>query len=725
MGRSQIPGMSLKYSLDQSNQDKDLEELRFSRTQSYFDKSRVLHWILIVIFGCVLFLMFHFRQAYIGNLELGKIAQNYVVAQIDFSFPDEEATTILRQEAIRGLGFIYQLDAEQIRDELLIFQKHLFKIEEGQFLEKDSSQELEKFFDNISHFLYESRFVDPTFYARLQKINSPLLKKYPFFSMQLDPNEKQKLPNSWITRALKEIENESKELEEFFTLLKETSWQFQEDQGLTHTAQDEIMQQIQPVQTRVRSGERIIDSGEQVTLRHLAIMKAMKEAINQKRNLAHLSTLFGSLLITLIFIGIVIVYIRENHKDLFLSNRKLALFFTTIIFGFFLAKVVELFLIKDPSRYIDLTQFPLFVPFVAIMIASLMSSRIATFASILTAVVLTMAIAVEPLPFLLINVITALVAILSCRRVKRRKEIFLIASKAWFAAIGVILAFDLYNNSFLNFGFLVDIFSTFIFMGLTAILIVGILPIFEFAFKILTDITLMELMDPSHHLVRRLTIEAPGTYQHSIVVGNLAEAGATAVGANGLFCRVAAQYHDIGKLVNPQYFTENQLGGVDMHQLLTSFESAQVIINHVSEGVILARKHGLPEQFIDIIKEHHGTTLVYYFYHKQIESVEDKTQINESDFRYSGPKPRSKESTILMIADSLEAASRSLDFFTEKSVSDLVESLVAQKAEDGQFDDSLLTFEELGIVKKIMVKLLLAASHPRIKYPPHHPGEEG
>lgn len=720
--------MPLKYSLDQSSQDKELEELRFSRTQSYFDKSRALHWCLIIVFSLVLFLMFHFRQAYVGTLELGKIAQNYVVAQIDFSFPDEEATSILRQEAIRGLGPIYQLDAEQLRDEVLLFQKHLFQIEEGKFLQTENSQEIEKIFDTISHFLYESRFVDATFYSRLQKINSPILKKYPFFSMQEDLNEHQKLPSSWSTRALKELQEEGESTEAFseiLSLLDNTLWQFQEDQGLTHTAQDEITQQIQPVQTRVRSGERIIDSGEQVTMRHLAIMKAMKEAVNQQRNLAHPFTLFGSLLITLIFIGIVIVYIKENHKDIFLSNRKMALLFTTIILGFLLAKIVELFWIKDPSQFIDLVQFPLFVPFVAIILASLMSSRIATFASILTAVVLTMAIAVEPLPFLLINVITALVAILSCRRVKRRKEIFLIASKAWFAAVGVILAFDLYNNSTFNYGFLLDVFSTFIFMSLTAILIVGLLPFFEFVFKILTDITLMELMDPSHHLVRRLTIEAPGTYQHSVVVGNLAEAGASAVGANGLFCRVAAQYHDIGKLANPQYFTENQLGGVDMHQLLTSLESAQVIINHVSEGVILARKHGLPEQFIDIIKEHHGTTFVYYFYHKQIEHLEDKSQVNEMDFRYSGPKPRTKESTILMIADTLEAASRSLDFYTEKSVTELVECLVAQKAEDGQFDDSLLTFEELGVVKRIMVKLLLAASHPRIKYPPHHPGEEG
>ncbi len=289
-----------------------------------------------------------------------------------------------------------------------------------------------------------------------------------------------------------------------------------------------------------------------------------------------------------------------------------------------------------------------------------------------------------------------------------------------------MLAFDLYIETAFSATFLNDLTSTFLFMAGTAILVVGLLPMLESTFQIMTDITLMEFMDPSNEVLRRLTIEAPGTYQHSLVVGHLSESAAAAIGANGLFCRVATQYHDIGKLINPQYFTENQLGGVDMHQLLTPLESTQVIIAHVSEGVALARKVGLPEQFIDIIKEHHGTTLVYYFFHKQIELMGgDRSRIDTKDFRYSGPKPRSKESTIIMIADTLEAASRCLDLFNEITVTDLVEKLIAHKMEDGQFDESLLTFEELGIVKQTLVKTLLAASHPRIKYPSHNPGEEG
>ena len=263
-----------------------------------------------------------------------------------------------------------------------------------------------------------------------------------------------------------------------------------------------------------------------------------------------------------------------------------------------------------------------------------------------------------------------------------------------------------------------DIVSAAVFMLLTAVLVVGLLPLLETGFRIMTDVTLMEYMDPNNDLLRRLTIEAPGTYQHSVLVGNLAEAAALSIGANGLFCRVATLYHDVGKMTTSQYFTENQLGEMNIHQLLTPQESAQVIMAHVTEGVVLAREAGLPEPIIDIIKEHHGTTLVYFFYHKQLEKMGgDKTLVDEMEFRYAGPKPHSKESGIIMIADSFEAASRSLERVNEGTLTMLIERIVREKIDDHQFDQCLLTFEEMAIVKRTLVKTLLAAGHSRVKYP--------
>jgi putative nucleotidyltransferase with HDIG domain len=325
---------------------------------------------------------------------------------------------------------------------------------------------------------------------------------------------------------------------------------------------------------------------------------------------------------------------------------------------------------------------------------------------------------VDYIPFLLLNFFAALATILFARRLHKRKKVFAVCGKVWLSIIPLFFAFNLVDNRGFDFNFVIELISSLTFLVITAVLTVALLPILESIFHVMTDMTLMEYMDPDHELLRRLSLEAPGTYQHCLVVGNISEVAARAIGANGLFCRVSTLYHDIGKLFNPHYFTENQLGGFNIHQLLTPAESTHVIIAHVPEGEALARKYHLPQSFIDVIREHHGTTMVYYFYCKQMEQMGGgATKVNEKVFRYPGPKPRSKESAIIMIADTLEAASRSMDEVTEEAVAEMVDKLVAEKAEDGQFDECQLTFEELGRVKHAIVKALMVTRHLRIKYP--------
>jgi len=721
---------------EDAHSDEEISELRFSRAQSYFDKSLIIRLLIGGIFAIFLFFFLHFRETYIETLELGAKAKRYVVAQVDFAFPDDEATIILRQEAAHEIGAIWKIKEEEINQRATEFQKYITQNERGskrwEELSKESNfEDVALALSLLTDGLSQSRFTDIKTILRIDNMAEselPLSPRsfYPF----LPSKEAVRLPAQFWTNFGKSIFNESqipRAISAFIlSYFEPFLWDFEMDQGVEYTLRKIAQEKIPEKYTRVRAGERLIDQGEKVQPRHIAMLQAMKEKLNQKRNLLDPITVTGSLLMTLLFIGVAGIFLKENHRDIFYSNRRLALLATILSLGFLLSKVVELFLLKSTPKLIDAVEFPLFVPFSAILLACLMNIRIAAFASIFLAIVYAMALAVDTIPFLIINIVTAMVAIMTGQTLRRRKDVFIVCGKAWLVSILVILAFDLYANTAFTLTFFSDLTSTFLFMAITAVLVVGLLPILESIFQIMTDITLMEFMDPSNELLRRLTIEAPGTYQHSMVVGHLSESAAGAIGANGLFCRVATQYHDIGKLINPQYFTENQLGGVDMHQLLTPLESAQVIIAHVSEGVALARKVGLPEQFIDIIKEHHGTTLVYYFYHKQIELVGgDKAKVEQKDFRYSGPKPRSKESTIIMIADTLEAASRCLDLFNEETVTDLVDKLIAHKMEDGQFDESLLTFEELGIIKQTLIKTLLAASHPRVKYPAHHPGEEG
>lgn len=708
---------------DRSSELENYNELKFSREQSFFDKSWGIRWLIAACFAFCLFLIFHFREERIEVLELASIAPGYVVSQVDFDFFNEEATIILKQEALRDLGKIYQISDKEIRQRRIEFENFLIYNQDWRNspgIGAGSFEELYSAIDDWDKVLQSLRFTDSRTLQKMKEIDIPASNFLVYTPHELTENNL--LPAKIWEQIVHEILDQhlynQATMEFIVDYFKDKGWQFEEDVASQRTLRKQIQATVPDKYTHVKAGSRIIDQGEKVTSRHIAEFQAMKKAVSDKRNLWHPETLTGSFLMSLLLTGVCWAYFRINYPSIVSSNRKLFLLVTIMILTFLLAKMTELFLLSSKVNLMEAVSFPIIVPFAAILLCSLTNTAIATFSAGFLTIVLTVALTFDRVEFMIINVLAAIVAILSTRTLRRRKEIFVVCLKAWLCCSLVILALHLYNNTFNGGVIMIDLLSSAIFMLLTAILVVGLLPLLESTFRIMTDVTLMEYMDPNNDLLRRLSIEAPGTYQHSVVVGNLAEAAAAAIGANGLFCRVSTLYHDIGKMITPQYFTENQQGGVNIHQLLTPQESAQVIIAHVSEGVAMARKAGLPEQFIDIIKEHHGTTLAYYFYRKQLELVGgDKSKVNEKEFRYSGPKPRSKESAIIMISDSVEAASRSLDKIDEDALMELANRLVREKADDGQFDQCLLTFEELAKVKSTLVKTLVAYGHARIKYP--------
>jgi putative nucleotidyltransferase with HDIG domain len=285
---------------------------------------------------------------------------------------------------------------------------------------------------------------------------------------------------------------------------------------------------------------------------------------------------------------------------------------------------------------------------------------------------------------------------------------------------------------------------------LTGILVVGLLPILESLFKRTTDITLLELTDYNHPLLRHMQLEAPGTFHHSLVVAQLAENAANAVGANPLVARVCSLFHDVGKTLNPQYFGENQRDRVNPHTTLDPVESARIIKQHVADGVELAQKHHLPRAVIDVIRQHHGTTLVRYFYQRAIDQSRapipaaaregkkekgDKTIIplpppsppppaaagatapSEAAFRYEGPRPQFKESAIISLADTVEATSRSMRTGQADQLSELINRIVADRVADGQLDEAPLTLEEITRIKNSFQFTLLNMLHSRVAYP--------
>jgi len=696
------------------------DDLSVSREQGFFDKSFGVRFLIILTFLISLFAFLHFREVRVEVLELGSVAPGYVVSQVDFDFFDEEATIILRGEAVRDIGKIYKLVDSFIRQRRTEFENYLIYDQNWRDeAEQSTFDEVYRGLDLLENTLMQMRFTDPRTFRKMEQVNLDT-QDYQIYT-PVDISEEVDLPDL-MWDYVKELSFHDAGIEKssvdfILKYFKERDWKLEEDVAAWRLLRRQVQSYVPDKYTPVSAGKRIIDQGEKVTTRHVAMLQAMKKSLSENRNLWHPATLAGSLLMTLLLFTIGALYLKIVHPDVIRSNRKLFLLVIVVVLTLLISKIYELFMLTSATNFADAVRFPLFAPFAAIMLCYLLHVDIAVFVAILITVVLSMILAIDRHGLLITNIIAALVAILGASRLKRRREIFLVCGQAWLACAFVIISLHLYENRLWEVASATDFISSGFFMLGTAVLVVGLLPLLESTFDIMTEATLMEYMDPNNELLRRLAIEAPGTYQHSVVVGNLGEAAALSIGANGLFCRVSALYHDVGKLATPQYFTENQQGGMNIHQLLTPKESAQVIVAHVQEGVALARKAGLPEPFIDIIKEHHGTTLTYYFYRKALDAASDDVTIDKLEFRYHGPRPRSKESAIMMIADSLEAASRSLEEVTEEKLTELVDSLVRGKSEDGQFDNCLLTFEELGMVKTAMVKTLLAAAHARIKYP--------
>jgi len=281
--------------------------------------------------------------------------------------------------------------------------------------------------------------------------------------------------------------------------------------------------------------------------------------------------------------------------------------------------------------------------------------------------------------------------------------------------VQVILFAFIQQFSFKNLNGYVFLFVNGISSG---IIVLGILPIFEYFFGTITNIKLLELADFNHPILNRLMLEAPGTYHHSLIVGNLSEAACKAVGANSLLARIGAYYHDIGKLQKPDYFTENQDIRFNVHETLAPNMSKMVIINHVKEGVELAEKYHLNPRLIDFIQQHHGKSLVYFFYRRALEKQEeDQQEIAEEVFRYPGPKPNTKETAVVLLADSVEAATRTLKEPSPAKIEETVHKIINNKFIDGQLDECDLTLKDLELIANVFIHILSGIYHTRIIYP--------
>ncbi|TFB24840.1 HDIG domain-containing protein [Filobacillus milosensis] len=306
-------------------------------------------------------------------------------------------------------------------------------------------------------------------------------------------------------------------------------------------------------------------------------------------------------------------------------------------------------------------------------------------------------------------------AIFLFQSIKDRKNLFKTSTCLFAIHVLLVLVYELNSWSmFMAPDIMLSLLFSFLSVLFAVILTLGILPIFEAGFNMLTESKLLTLSNPNHPLLRKLLVEAPGTYHHSVMVANLSESACEAIGANGLLARVAAYYHDVGKALKPHMFIENQNNMKNPHDSMPPENSAQIILQHPYDGAHLLKEHDLPVEIIDIAEQHHGTTLLKYFYHK---AKERHDSVKELEFRYDGPIPQTKEAAIINICDSVEAAVRSKEKPTNEEINKLVRSIIYDRLMDGQFNDSQLTLRELLIIEKDICDMLNGIFHARIEYP--------
>ncbi|MGD0341225.1 MAG: HDIG domain-containing metalloprotein [Bacteroidales bacterium] len=414
---------------------------------------------------------------------------------------------------------------------------------------------------------------------------------------------------------------------------------------------------------------------------------------------------------TLIVVGfcylVLFLFLMQFRREVLKVSRKI-LFMLLIIFAFILlSKIVT---VKYGKEFIFIIPFAV----IPVIIRTFYDSRLALFILLVT-IMLSGLMIVQPFEFILMSFISGMVSIFTLTNIYRRTRLFFTSVSVIISLSGLYLGFCLMLDGNLHKYLLSDLLM-FCGNGVLVLLSYPLIIVFEQRFLLISETTLLELSDTNQPLLRKLAEEAPGSFQHSLQVANLAEEAARAIGAHLLLVRAGALYHDIGKIANPSYFIENQAEGLSPHENLSPAESGRVIINHVKNGVVLAKNYKLPVQIIDFIRTHHGTTVAYYFYKKYLDQNPGKTAVEE-EFAYPGPKPFSKETAVVMMADAVEAASRSLGKYTEEGISELVERILYLQEQDGQYSDVPLTFKDISDIKAVFKKRLLNIYHARIAYP--------
>jgi len=480
------------------------------------------------------------------------------------------------------------------------------------------------------------------------------------------------------------------------------------DGGLSETHLKDMEESLSKTRGVVPAGIRIISQGDIVSSENYQILESLKYAFEKNKSYGGWFSLniLGNMLIIFILLLVLVLYLRNFNEKLFWRKRNFTLIFFTMLLMFVLARI----LYNDDywSFYI------LPVCILPIVIRTFLGTKPSIPVHVITVLIIGF-LAPNSFEYVLIQVVTGIVAVVSLYRLHRRGHLVISAFYITFCYLILFFGFELAKE-----GRIENVewsqLKWFIGNGILILITYPLIFIYEKVFGFISDVTLMELSDTNHPLLRKLAEEAPGTFQHSMQVANLAEAAVLKVGGNPMLVRTGALYHDVGKILNSNYFIENQMAGQNPHEKMSYEKSAGKIIDHVKEGVIFANKHKIPAAIVEFIKTHHGTSMAGYFYTKYLKENPGR-EIDIKNFTYPGPNPVTRETAIVMLADGVEAASRSLPEKNADTLMNVVNKIIDGKINNHELEEAPLTFRDIKTIKEIFFEKLKNIYHVRIQYP--------
>lgn len=480
------------------------------------------------------------------------------------------------------------------------------------------------------------------------------------------------------------------------------------DEITTQKDIDEVIEKISATRGMVQIGERIILEGEIVNSEKFQMLQSLKASFEKERGkgINRYMVSIGKGLLIIILLALIFAFLYIYRRDILNQFSKLTFLMLFMVSMVLLSGFINTF----PNLHIYLVPLVIF----PIIVRTFFDSRTAIFMLIITTLLIGF-YAPNNYEYILLQVSAGIVAVFSLNKMHRRSHLIL-------ATLWVLLTYSLvyaalnliYEGSILSFNY--EMLKWFVISSVLILLVYPLIYIFEKLFGFISDVTLIEISDSNQPLLRKLAEEAPGTFQHSMQIANLAEEVILKIGGNPFLVRAGALYHDIGKIGRPNFFIENQAFGMNPHDKMSHLKSAEIIIDHVKNGIKMAQKYKLPAPIIEFISTHHGTTKAKYFYIKYKQDNPGK-KIDESSFIYPGPLPKSKEAAVVMLVDGIEAASRSLPEKTYGNLQELINNMVDQKIKDKQLDHSDLTFNDINIIKETLLNKLITIYHIRIEYP--------